>query len=143
MLRLFALSCCASFGRAAYTPLVQAVLDGDGAVLRTLATSVDVNEATSSYGRSTGVTALMVAAFTEERARRDELVAVLLEAGAEVDSEADDGMTAMRIAVQNNQPTTAALLLRAGANPDGTERSGNPLTLAAQLGHVGCGSSGA
>ena len=124
---------------AGYPPLVQAVVDGDAATVQAVIDQgVDVNQAmTEAFGRSTGATALMVAVLTAEQpSNREELVAMLLEAGAEVDKEADDGLTALRIACQNNLPSTAAQLLRAGAGPDGTASSGNPLTIAAQLGHV-------
>ena len=138
--RLFVLHTLLGCSAATYPPLVEAIVGEDADEVRAVLSSgtVDVNAVMSEpYGRSTGVTALMVAGFTAEQALRDELVGLLLDAGAEADTEADDGVTALRIAVQNNQPSTAALLLQAGAGPDGTERSGNPLTIAAQLGHVG------
>ena len=126
----------------AHPRLVASVRDGDlAAVSAALDAGDDVNEASRepfSVGRGdiTGVTPLMGATLHTDPSRRDRLVAKLVSAGAAVDTEADDGTTALRFCAQKNQGSTAALLLQAGADVDGTERSGNPLTIAAQFGHV-------
>ena len=122
----------------AHPRLVASVRDGDLAAVRAaLEAGDDINEATREpFGSITGVTPLMGATLLADPSRRDELVAHLVGAGAVVDTEADDGTTALRIAVQKNEASTATLLLQAGADIDGTERSGNPLTIAAQFGHV-------
>lgn len=130
----------------AHPRLVASVEEGDlAAVSAALDAGVDVNEASRepfSVGRGssdqrsiTGVTPLMGATIHTDPSRRDRLVAKLVGAGAAVDTEADDGTTALRFCTQKNQASTAALLLQAGADVDGTERSGNPLTIAAQFGH--------
>ena len=126
----------------AHPRLLSSVRDGDlAAVSAALDAGDDVNEASRqpfSVGRGeiTGVTPLMVAALDTDSERRDILVAKLLGAGAAVDTEADDGTTALRFCVQKDLAFTAELLLQAGADVDGTERSGNPLTIAAQFGYA-------
>ena len=124
----------------AHPRLLASVRDGDLAALSAaLAAGDDVNEASRepfSLFEITGVTPLMVAALDTDSERRDILVAKLLGAGAAVDTEADDGTTALRFCLQKDLASTAALLLQAGADVDGTERSGNPLTIAAHFGYA-------
>ena len=112
--------------------LFAAARDNDLPVVKSLlANGADPNYVFSMpLGRSTGATPLMVAAAFG----RDAVVAQLLDVGATLDSEADDGLTALRFATQQNHSSTVELLLQAGADIDGTERSGNPLTIASQLG---------
>ena len=79
--RLFVLHTLLGCSAATYPPLVEAIVGEDADEVRAVLSSgtVDVNAVMSEpYGRSTGVTALMVAGFTAEQALRDELVGLLL-----------------------------------------------------------------
>jgi len=131
---------CVAYMVSVESTFSEAVHHGDISAIRAaLEDGADVNEVLDEPdGRSKGVTALMLVLLSGDSStgaeHRDELVALLLRTGAEVDAEAEDGMSALRIAVERNLPSAALLLLHAGADADGS--SGNLLTIAAQIGHA-------
>ncbi len=86
------------------------------------------------------VSAAVDAPVADAAARGDAAaVEALLTKGADVNSPQGDGMTALHWAAMNDEPTLAAVLLQAGANPRAATRVGayTPLLLAAKLGHRG------
>ena len=121
---------------ARWPPLVLAAHNGRLEALQTaIARGEDVNfRLPTPYGTAVGATALMVAILYPEKDPRDAMVSMLLAAGADVHIAADDGSTAMMIAVQSGLTTTTALLLEAGADVEGPPLR-NHLIHAAQKGH--------
>ena len=90
-------------------------------------------------GKMTGITPLIAATLEPDKEKRAELVNILLDAGSDVNVEAEGGGggTALTIAVLQNSVETCELLLGQDAiEVDGTDASGNPLIMAAQLGHA-------
>lgn len=109
-----------------YTPLMSAVDSGQVAKLTlVLSESVDVNAQTKN-----GRTALTIAAGLGH----DGAVKRLLESGAKVDGDSD-AFTALTQAARAGSEKTAAVLLKAGADPNRPARDGRmPLMLAARGG---------
>lgn len=74
--------------------------------------------------------------FEAARLGRDDLIPVLLEAGADIEAADAKGHTALVLATYNGFETTAELLLGHGADPNGTTTSGSPLMGVAFKGHI-------
>lgn len=74
--------------------------------------------------------------FEAARLGRDDLIPVLLEAGADIEAADAKGHTALVLATYNGFETTAELLLDHGADPNGTTTSGSPLMGVAFKGHI-------
>lgn len=74
--------------------------------------------------------------FEAARLGRDDMVPVLLEAGADIEGVDAKGHTALVLASYNGFGTTAALLLDRGADPNGTTASGSPLMGVSFKGHL-------
>ncbi|EIZ80900.1 ankyrin repeat family protein [Novosphingobium sp. Rr 2-17] len=74
--------------------------------------------------------------FDAARLGRDDMVPILLEAGADIEATDAKGHTALVLASYNGFETTSALLLEHGANPNGTTTSGSPLMGVAFKGHL-------
>ncbi|MEU6710330.1 ankyrin repeat domain-containing protein [Nonomuraea sp. NPDC046802] len=112
--------------------LYRAALDGETETVgRLLASGADPNKA--SEGEDGGLPLCAAAARD-----REEVAAVLLEAGAEVDGREDGGWTALLWAAANGSDHTARVLVGAGAEIDVTNDVGDtPLTLAARRGALG------
>ncbi len=114
-------------GAAATPPLVDAVRDGDTAVVRALlaqGAGVDATE-------GDGTTALHWASYRDDV----EIVELLLDAGADVDATNDLGATPLWTAGQNGSAVMVRRLLTAGANPNLALLAGEtPLMVAARAG---------
>jgi hypothetical protein len=116
------------------TPFFAAIRSGDVAYLRSLP---NLEELADSNRNALGRTALYQAA----RDGNDEIVSLLLEAGANVDLENDTrfARTPLAAAIRKSQRSTMTLLLDAGANPNFQDTALNtPLHIAAE----GCGDYG-
>lgn len=75
----------------------------------------------------------------EKAAERTDVMAVLLEHGADIEWWGVDGYTTLHMAVFNNHPAGAAFLLDHGAKVDPLDyEGGTPLHLAAQYGNLKC-----
>jgi ankyrin repeat protein len=74
--------------------------------------------------------------FDAARLGRDDMIPVLLEAGADIEAVDAKGHTALVLATYHGFEAAAALLLNAGANPNGTTASGSPLMGVAFKGHI-------
>lgn len=74
--------------------------------------------------------------FDAARLGRDDMIPVLLEAGADIEGVDAKGHTALVLATYHGFETTAALLLDRGAAPNGTTASGSPLMGVAFKGHL-------
>lgn len=101
--------------------------------------SVDLNALSPvRIGRMTGITPLIAATLEPDKEKRAAMVKILLDAGSDASIAAEGvGGTALTIAVMQNSVETCELLLGQEATEvDGTEASGNPLIMAAQLGHA-------
>ena len=119
-----------------WPPLVRAAHNGRLEALQTaIARGDDIDLPLGTpYGTAVGATALVVAILYPEKDRRDAMVSTLLAAGADVHIAADDGSTAIMVAVQNGLTSITALLLEAGADVEGPINR-NHLIHAAQKGH--------
>ncbi|HZT42720.1 MAG TPA: ankyrin repeat domain-containing protein [Chthonomonadaceae bacterium] len=90
-----------------YTLLMNRAANGDAeGVQMLLKAGANVNRTLQGY------TALMEAA----RIGRNDIVKMLLQRGADVNMRANDGTTALRIAIRQRHPDTARLLKQAGAS---------------------------
>lgn len=74
--------------------------------------------------------------FDAARLGRDDMIPVLLGAGADIEAVDAKGHTALVLATYHGFEAAAALLLNAGANPNGTTASGSPLMGVAFKGHI-------
>jgi ankyrin repeat protein len=74
--------------------------------------------------------------FEAARLGRDDMIPVLLEAGADIEGVDAKGHTALVLATYHGFKETADLLLDRGADPDGTTASGSPLMGVAFKGHL-------
>lgn len=108
-----------SSGGAAATRHFDAVVEGD---LETLRTAIDSKEiAIDVLHPSSGSSLLTTAAFCGET----EIVALLLEKGADANQKNTDSGTALHVAVFMGHAESASLLLKAGANPEAKDGNGN------------------
>lgn len=65
---------------------------------------------------------------------KSELVALLLDKGADINAKAKDGSTPLHLAVKRSHPAVVKLLFSRGANPSAKDQEGNsPLHIAAEL----------
>ena len=112
-----------------YTPLMRAVIGGDGwSIPRLLLSGADVKEK-NERGRD----ALIYAAL----ARHERVVKPLLEAGADVHSRDKDGMTALCAACQAGSENTVKLLLENGADVTAQDKYlRTPISIATESGHA-------
>jgi hypothetical protein len=84
--------------------------------------------------RGGGATSLMVLSY----AGADQLVADLVQRGADLEACDDDGFTALMYAAKAGHGHVVGLLVRAGADVNRRDREGStPLMFAAQHGHLG------
>ncbi|MFT4054588.1 MAG: ankyrin repeat domain-containing protein [Novosphingobium sp.] len=74
--------------------------------------------------------------FDAARLGRDDMIPILLEAGADIEGVDAKGHTALVLATYHGFEDTAALLLDRGADPNGTTASGSPLMGVAFKGHL-------
>ena len=73
------------------------------------------------------------------RSKNNRLILALARSGAAVDSEADDGWTALHTAVAFGNPTAIAILVRHGADTNHLDPDGDtPLATACSLGLIDC-----
>ncbi len=117
-----------------FTPLMSSVFHGQPEVVQRLINlAADLEAKTDS-----GWTALHLAsnpATKGNRTRDVELVKILVEAGANVEARQNGGETALSLAVLNQRPDVAWVLLAGGANPNGlTGKGGRLLSSAVLLG---------
>ena len=78
--------------------------------------SENIEYLTALHGAVMGETSL--ALFRpDETEERIEIVKMLIEAGADVNATASNGYTPLSIAIDNNMPTIARILIEAGARP--------------------------
>lgn len=114
--------------------LVELIRSGDvNSVKEAIAAGQDVDK--FSVGKPS-LSPFMAAVLERDEA----MVDLLLARGANVDAETDDGTTALKIAVMKNEVTIIKSILEnrleeGSVEIDGTDRSGNYLTIAAQMGH--------
>ena len=115
---------------SSHTPLLLAILNGHADAVRTLiAFGANLNEATVY-----GLTPLAKAA----EGGHSDIVKQLLMAGAKINL-APDGYTALMRACTGQQPTTASILLKAGADPNLKRHDGqSALHFAAKSGNAKC-----
>lgn len=73
--------------------------------------------------------------FEAARLGRDDVIPILLEAGADIEGIDAKGHTALVLATYHGFETTTAMLLDRGADPNGTTESGSPLIGVAFKGH--------
>ena len=79
-----------------------------------------------------GTTALMYAIWGNEK--NHEVVSLLLKAGADVNDKADNGMTSLMMAAQNNEtPAVVSLLLEAGADVKARTKYGTTALMLAAI----------
>ena len=130
-------ACCAARAES----LVELIRSGDTSGVKEALTrgGVDVNGLASvRVGRMTGITPLIAATLEPDKEKRVALVKMLLAAASDVNGVAEGGGgTALTIAVMQNFVETCEILLAQDAiEVDGSDSSGNPLIMAAQLGHT-------
>jgi len=112
--------------------LVELIRSGDvNSVKEAIAAGQDVDK--FSVGKPS-LSPFMAAVLERDEA----MVDLLLARGANVDAETDDGTTALKIAVMKNEVTIIKSILEnrleeGSVEIDGTDRSGNYLTIAAQM----------
>ena len=110
---------------SAGTPLLDAVVAGDGAAVRViLAEGANVNERDAD-----GTSALHHAA----RLGALEIAELLLASRAEVDAATRYGVTPLALAAANGSLKLVTLLLAAGADPNATSREGQTILMSAAL----------
>lgn len=113
---------------AVVSPLIEAVRNGDTAMLRTLLEQgVDANASEAD-----GTTALIWASYADDA----DSAVLLLDAGADVNAANDLGATSLWAASQNGSDEMVSLLLDAGADPNRALLLGEtPLMVAARSGY--------
>jgi len=112
---------------AGHVPIVRRLLKHEG---------VDVN-ARNRWGRTPLMDVLVSTQIVDE-ATRTEILNLLLDAGADVNVQSNDGSTALHAAAWTNRREAVEILLARGAATDKRQTSGaHPLHLAAQGGHLG------
>ena len=99
------------------SPVVNAARQGKAVQVRALAAKgEDVNEPSGGNGW----TPLLHAVHTNQL----ETARALLDAGAQVDKSADDGLTPLMMAAAYDNPEMVSLLLRGGASPLASDKNG-------------------
>jgi ankyrin repeat protein len=74
--------------------------------------------------------------FDAARLGRDDMISVLVAAGADIEATDAKGHSPLVLATYHGWETTSAVLLRHGANPNGMTASGSPLMGVALKGHL-------
>lgn len=74
--------------------------------------------------------------FEAARIGRDDMITLLIEAGADLEAHDIKGHTALVLATYNGHESTTGLLLELGAAPDGNTVSGSPLMGVCFKGHL-------
>ncbi|WP_404479165.1 ankyrin repeat domain-containing protein [Novosphingobium sp. BL-52-GroH] len=74
--------------------------------------------------------------FEAARSGRDDMIPILLDAGADIEGFDTKGHSALVLATYHGLEETAALLLDRGADPNGATASGSPLMGVAFKGHM-------
>jgi hypothetical protein len=120
--------------QAGDTPLMLAIAHGEGDIVRQLlAAAADPN--LSPTGEFPLLMALMTEGLTGPT--QGEIVAALLEAGADVQQPLIQGQTALMVAAARNQVTVLPLLMAAGADVNQTDSQGaTALMWACHRGHL-------
>jgi ankyrin repeat protein len=97
-----------------FTPLMFAVVFNENieAVKALVSVGADVNARTAH-----GQTPLMIASRISNSGNTEEIIALLPDAGADMEAEDKDGNTALRLSMDNARFKTAKMLLASGANP--------------------------
>jgi hypothetical protein len=114
-------------GSAIAAPALAVIADGGVPVVRSPAVHPDAR-------RDGGATSLMAMSY----AGTAELVADLVQRGADLEACDDDGFTALMYAAKAGHDRVVDLLVRAGAGVNQRDREGStPLMFAAQHGHLG------
>ena len=121
--------CLSSYGATPSSPVADAAMKGDEAVVKTLLSQkADVNAP-----QADGATAIQWAAYTNNLALAD----VLIKGGANVKLANHDGATALSLAAINGSAPMIEKLLQAGADPNERQPNGEtPLMLASRNGNV-------